>query len=606
MFAALSWIHAEETADERYEDGSARERVRNPERSVDQRSLAREGQGGSVSMNASYPFTSRRRWAESILISSRWARTLPLMKPQPCPSFPPYTTSEVIGAAMRTSPRLCVSNSRAGRQGCLPLLKTLCIALVTIRRVSCAAFLAFALPALQLVLPVLIASLTVHAAAAKRPNVLFLISDDLRPELGCYGVKGVKTPHLDAFARVSVRFDRAYVQYPLCNPSRTSVLTGRYPTSTGVLSNNEWVGSRHPDWLTLPAYFKRNGYTTLRAGKIFHGTFDDTAAWTEGGQPRPFGEGDRVGGSTQDPKKSDSIVVLNGDGEGHVDHTTASRTIAMLRQHAKETQPFLLACGFSKPHSAPTAPKKFFDLYDPASIPLPSDFAARPTTPAGFPERSVPPRNSDLFIGRDASEQEAREMKRAYWASVSYVDAQVGRVLAAIDELGLRENTVIVFWGDHGYHLGEKGKWSKHGSLWEIGTRVPLMIFAPGVSANGRTSPRVVEVLSIYPTLVELCGLPRVDGLEGDSIVPLLRNPTAPYDRPALSVAGGASRLGRAVRTERWRYVDWENGKAGAMLLDLQNDPDERINLIDDPRHADVVAQMRRLLERLPPVWKKS
>ena len=444
------------------------------------------------------------------------------------------------------------------------------------------------------------------AAAASRPNVVIFMSDDLRPELGCYGVEGIKTPNIDRLAKQSVRFERAYVQFPLCNPQRASLFSGRYPTATGVLDNNTFLLGRHPDLVTLPLYFKQHGYTTLRSGKTFHGGFDHTEAWTQGGEPRPLGNKDRTGGSKQVAAVSDNIVVLDGDGENHGDYKNATRAIEMLEAQRGATQPFLLACGFSKPHSPPTAPRKFFDLYDVNTIPLPADFAAKPTPPAGFPARSVPERNSDLFIGREASEQEAREVKRAYWASVSFMDAQVGRVLAALDELGLRENTIVVFWGDHGYHLGEKGKWSKHGSLWEIGLRVPFMFSVPGSAQNGKSCARPVECLSLYPTLVELCGLPPEKNQQGASIVPLLRNPAAKWDRPALSVSYVQGVLGRSVRTERWHYADWAAGREGAMLIDAQADPRETKNLASDPAHAGVVAEMRKHLERLPPVAAKK
>lgn len=442
------------------------------------------------------------------------------------------------------------------------------------------------------------------AASAKRPNVLLIFADDLRTELGCYGVAGIKTPSIDALARRSVRFDRAYVQFPLCNPSRASLLTGRYPTATGVLGNTEFLGSRHPDWDTLPMYFRKHGYATLRTGKIFHGGYDDTDAWVEGGEPRPLGNADRKG-SSQDPKRSDSIVVLEGDGESHADYKSATRAIEYLRKYGRSEQPFLVACGFSKPHSPPTAPRKMFDLYDVEKIPLPADFAPHPTVPKGFPERSVPARNGDLFIGREASIREAREMKRAYWAAVSFVDAQVGRVMAALGELGLRDNTIVVFWGDHGYHLGEKGKWSKHGSLWQVGLAVPYMISAPGVSADGQACPRVVECMSMYPTLVDLCGLPAISGHQTPSITPLLSQPAALWDRPAISVSYSQRTLGRSVRTERWHYADWDEGRAGAMLIDTEKDPAELRNLAADPNLAAVVSEMRRHLRLLPAVGSR-
>ena len=333
--------------------------------------------------------------------------------------------------------------------------------------------------------------------AKPKYNVLFIISDDLRPTLGCYGNTIIKTPNIDSLAARGVRFDHAYAQYPLCNPSRTSLLTGRYPTQTGVLDNNVYFRVKHPDYITLPQYFKANGYAALRAGKIFHGGIDDTLSWTEGGEPtnpaitgrgaaRPAAGAERDPDDTNTPSSrssatagaeraaaSDRIVVLKGDGESHGDYKTATRAVQYLEKY--KDQPFFLAVGFVKPHSPPTAPKKFFDLYDPAKIPLPPDFATRPTAPPGFPEISIPKRNTDLFIGRDASPTEAREMIRAYYASVSFVDEQVGRVPNTLDRLQLRDNTIIVFWGDHGYHLGEKGKWSKAYSLFEVGPIPPLL-----------------------------------------------------------------------------------------------------------------------------------
>ena len=444
---------------------------------------------------------------------------------------------------------------------------------------------------LALALAVLVAATS--GFAADRPNVLFLMSDDLRPELGCYGVEGIDTPNIDALAEAGVKFERAYVQYPLCNPSRTSLLTGRYPTTTGVLDNSTWFGSTHPEIVSLPRLFKDNGYASLRAGKIFHGGIDDAEAWTEGGEPRNF-QGGRSNRKppTNRAQQSDRSVVLDGDGESHGDYKAADRAIAYLREY--KDKPFFLACGFTKPHSPPTAPKKLFDLYNTADIPLPSDFAARPAAPDGFPPASIT-KNGDLFIGRDATEDEAREMKRAYWASATFTDRNVGRVLEELDRLGLRENTVVLFWGDHGYHLGEKGKWSKHGSLYEIGTRVPLIIQAPGAKGNGQASSRVVESIDIYPTLVELCNLPTPDGIEGDSLVALLDDPGAAWDRPAFTVTGSnESVAGVAVRTEQYRFAEYPGDRGGTMLFDAANDPHELKNLASEPAYAETVAHLRK------------
>jgi len=437
-----------------------------------------------------------------------------------------------------------------------------------------------------------------RAADGKKLNVLFIMSDDLRPELGCYGHKLVKTPNIDKLSARSARFEHAYCQYPLCNPSRTSLLTGRQPVRTGVLDNQTWFGALHPDWVSLPRLFRGLGYLTLRCGKIFHGGIDDTAAWTEGGEPRNF-EGAVSGKKPpkDQAKNSDRIVVLEGNGESHADYKTADRAIDYLRRH--KDGPFFLACGFTRPHSPPTAPKRFFEMYDPAQVTLPIDFQPRPTVPPGFPPASVPAKNGDLFIGRDASPEEARAMTRAYWASLTWVDWNVGRVLDELDRLGLRDNTIIIFWGDHGYHLGEKGKWSKHGSLFEVGTRVPLLVSAPGTKGHGRPCPRVVQTLDLYPTLCELCGLKQPADLDGHSLVPLLNDPGAAWEHPAYTVFGSAKKLvGVAVRTERFRYVEYDGGQGGAMLFEHPTDPHELRNLADDPRFADERARLSALVRR--------
>jgi arylsulfatase A-like enzyme len=456
-------------------------------------------------------------------------------------------------------------------------------------------------------------------AAGRKLNVLFIMSDDSRVELGCYGsMFGAKTPNLDALAGAGVRFDRNYCQFPLCNPSRASLLTGRPATRTGVLGNRTDFRSIHPDWTSLPQLFMQNGYVSVRAGKIFHGGYDDPKAWKEvgdSGGPTDDGSGPRVGRTRAIPRGqvgakpgdvlaplpadnsraaySDRIVILDGNGEDHGDYRTADRTIEHLRKYKE--QPFFIACGFVKPHSPPTAPQRFFDLYDVNQIKLTPDFAPWPTVPPGFPSAAIRKRNADLFIGRGASEAEAREVIRAYIASISWMDWNVGRVIAELDRLGLRDNTIIVFVADHGYQLGEKGKWSKAGSLFEMGTRVPMLMSVPGAKGNGRPCLRIVESLDIYPTLVELCGLPAPDGIEGKSLVPLLTNPAAKWDRPAYSVwsEDGVTLHGVAVRTEKWRYAEYgPEGKNGAMLLDPKADPLELKNLAADPQYAKVCADL--------------
>jgi arylsulfatase A-like enzyme len=449
------------------------------------------------------------------------------------------------------------------------------------------------------VVPAMFAVGAAHGADPGRPNVLFLMADDLRPELGCYGAP-VQTPNIDALAAAGVRFERAYVQYPLCCPSRSSMLTGRHPDHTGVYDNTTWFGAAHPDWKSLPRYFKDQGYASLRAGKIFHGGIDDYDAWTAGGEPRNFTGGTTVRKVPPNRKQtSDNIVKLEADGQTHNDYKAADLAIKYLEEYAGKDQPFFLACGFTKPHSPPTAPARFFDLYDASKIVLPVDFAAVPAAPAGFPKGSIT-QNGDLFIEREASPAEAREMIKAYRASTSFTDWNVGRVLAALDRLKLQERTIVVFWGDHGYHLGEKGKWSKHQSLYEIGTRVPLIFDVPGSKVAGVSSPRIVQSVDIYPTLVDLCGLPKQEGLDGVSLRPLLEIPDSAWNRPAYSRAGSAQKYAAAVRTERYRYAEYgPGGSEGAMLFDEQADPNELKNLADDPQFKQIRDELKALLRKL-------
>jgi arylsulfatase A-like enzyme len=465
-----------------------------------------------------------------------------------------------------------------------------------------------------------------RAGAAGGPgnyNVLFLMADDMRPELACYGNPIATTPTIDALAKAGVMFERGYCQYPLCCPSRSSMLTGRQPIFTQVLGNRTWFGDLHPELVSLPKYFKQHGYQTMRTGKIFHGGIDDTEAWTEGGEARvlagaaelepssavhttPFpsqltdlakrNEALSSSAGMKAGKYSDRIIVLEGNGEGHGDYTCGDQAIGYLNRY--KDQRFFMACGFVKPHSPPTAPQRFFDMYPVDKIQLPVDFAPHRTLPDGFPEGCLRPRNADLFIGRDASPDEAKKVIQAYLASIAWVDWNMGRVIAELDRLGLRENTVIVFVADHGYQLGEKGKWSKAGSLWEEGARVPYIIAAPGSKGNGQKCERIIQELNIYPTVTELCGLPVPGGQHGLSMTGLLNDPGATWDHPAYTVwsEDGKTLTGIGVRIERWRYAEYVLG--GAMLLDMENDPHQLKNLAHDPQYADVTAKMSALVQK--------
>jgi iduronate 2-sulfatase len=449
-------------------------------------------------------------------------------------------------------------------------------------------------------------------------NVLFLMSDDMRTELGCYNSRfNAHTPNIDTLASKGVRFDRNYCQFPLCNPSRASLFSGHPPHTTRVLGNSDGVTTLHPDWITLPHLFRNNGYTTLRSGKLFHAGLDDHAAWTnfdgDAESLHPTGKATpidlphipipRPDGVTpplptdERATHSDELLVSAGNGEGSGDAMVADRAIQNLR--ACKDKSFFIGCGFSKPHSPPEAPQHFYDLYDPAKITLPPDFAAWPTVPAGFPKAAIRPRNADLFIGRGATPETAQQTIRAYLASISWVDHNVGRVLTELDALGLRDNTLVVFVADHGYQLGEKGKWSKAGSLFEGGTRVPLIVHMPGASGNGRSSTRIVQSLDIYRTVAELAGLEVPAEIEGESLVPLLHNPSGTWDKPAFSIwsEDGKTVHGTAVRTEQWRYAEFGPAAAnGAMLFNVHADPMELTNLADNPKYAHVRAPLSKLI----------
>lgn len=448
-------------------------------------------------------------------------------------------------------------------------------------------------------------------------NVLFFMADDMRVELSCYNsMFGAKTPNLDALAKSGVRFDRNYCQFPLCNPSRSSMLTGHRPTETGVLGNGDSFRRLHPEFTSLPQLFRKNGYVSVRTGKIFHGGIDDPEAWDVGGGaaegnggagghpeklpraqiPQPNGVLPPLPQDTAQSAHSDQLVILDGNGEGHPDYHTADAAIGCLNKY--KDQPFFIGCGFVKPHSPPCAPQKFLDMYDVNKIELTPDFEAWPTVPPGFPKAAIRPRNADLFIGRGASREEAKEVIRMYIASISWADWNLGRVVAELERLGLRDNTIVMFSVDHGYQLGEKGKWSKAGSLFEMGCRTPLIMSVPGMKGNGTACTRIVEQLDVYPTLVELCGLPDPGGLKGTTLTPLLNDPGAAWDKPAYSVwsEDGRTLHGVTVRTPKWRYAEFgANGINGHMLFDRDKDPLEMTNLADNADYKSVVDELTAL-----------
>jgi len=439
---------------------------------------------------------------------------------------------------------------------------------------------------------------------AKPPNVLMLFADDLGAQVGCYGAEQVLTPNIDKFARQGVRFSDAFCQFPVCNPSRTSMMTGRFPTNTGVVFNGtHHFRNIHEDWVTLPQYFKNQGYVTANSGKLFHGKAQDLPSWTEAIP-------DGVPASSRDKngaiKESTAVVngqtttftyrALSGDGEGDADYWIAENGIKLLEKY--KDQPFFIGIGFHRPHALPTAPQRFYDLYDVNKIKLPPDFAEKSTVPPGFPAQSLPELNDTYYVSGPTPPALAREIIRSYYASVSFVDWNFGRVLDALNRLGLADNTIVIISSDHGYHNGEKGRWGKT-TFFDIAQRVPLIISVPGSTSKGETCTDPVQLLDLYPTLASLCGLPEPPDLDGHDISPLVRDPKAPWPYPALSMAKSAGNpLAYVARTKDWLYAEWKEGEAGSVLIDRKNDPVQTKNLAGNPNLAPVVEQLKADLKK--------
>jgi iduronate 2-sulfatase len=433
----------------------------------------------------------------------------------------------------------------------------------------------------------------------RHPNVLFIAVDDLRNDLGCYGHPLVKTPNIDRLAKRGMRFDRAYCQYPVCNPSRTSLLTGLRPDATGVLSNSTNFRAKLPEVVTLPQLFRQHAYYTASLGKIFHrgltmedlrAEMDDKKSWDEARYFQTTGQGHLGEGRNLTGGRLAWCHWLAAEGgdEDQPDGQIAREAIRLLEQ--QRDRRFFLALGFHKPHDPFIAPKRYFDLYPLDALKLPRDPAGRmPDVPNAIP--AGPLEEFARFTDR-----ERREFMRAYYAGVSFTDAQIGKVLDALDRLKLADNTIIVFFGDHGYHLGERGWWNKN-TIFELSARAPLIVATPKMTAKGKSSSRLVEFLDIYPTLAELCDLPAPAHLQGRSFSPLLDDPGRPWKKAAFTQVQRGPVAGYSVRTERWRYSEWDEGKQGAELYDHRRDPGEYKNLAQDPKYAGTVTELRKLLQ---------
>ncbi|MFQ5734083.1 MAG: sulfatase [Planctomycetaceae bacterium] len=437
-------------------------------------------------------------------------------------------------------------------------------------------------------------------APASKPNVLFLICDDLNCDIGCYGHKLVKTPNIDRLAKRGVRFRNAYCQYPLCGPSRASFMTGLYPDQTLVHRNAIYIREHIPNVQTMAQMFRRNGYFATRIGKIFHynvpkhiGTsgHDDPYSWDQTFNPRGRDKDDEdkifslrpgsFGGTL-------SWLAADGTDEEQTDGIAATTAIRQLRKHAKSKRPFFLAVGLFRPHTPYVSPKKYFAMYPRAKITV-------PRIPEGYRKTLPAPARKSITrkkVQVDLSDNVARKAIQAYYASITFADAQVGRVLDALRETGLADNTVVVFTSDHGYHMGEHGHWQKT-TLFENATHVPLIIAGPGVTDAGRTATTPVEMIDFYPTLADLCGLRKPKFLSGVSLVPALKDADAKPRTSALTQYAN----GYSIRTPRYRYTEWgKNGSEGAELYDHESDEPELVNLANRPERAETVKRLSKLL----------
>lgn len=471
-----------------------------------------------------------------------------------------------------------------------------------------------------LVLSVMLAA--VFGCLAKpvlKPNILFIMIDDLRPQLGCYGSPEIISPNIDRLASEGMLFDRAYVQVPVCGASRASLMTGLYPSADRFVTYYSKAQEDAAGISDIPAQLKANGYTTISNGKIYHHADDNTNSWHEIHKPNDFRVyllPENQGLSFTNQVAFEAADVADNAYPGGA---LADKVIEDLRRAKKEGTPFFITAGFTKPHLPFNAPKKYWDMYDPEKLEL----ADNPYKPEGAPSNAMHEWNelrngySGIPLEGPVSDELARTLIHGYYACVSYTDAMVGKVLNELDRLGMRKDTIVILMGDHGWQLGEHSLWCKH-ALFNTSTYTPLMISAPGFPEGQRTDA-LVEFVDIYPSLCELAGVPMPVHLQGKSFVPLLKNPSEDWKKAAFS----RYHEGESVTTERYAYSEWSDG--ARMLYDHKKDPDENINVSENPEYAPIVEKLSKQLkehreaikekdlasglrktENAPPVWKQQ
>jgi len=443
-------------------------------------------------------------------------------------------------------------------------------------------------------------------------NILFISADDLNCDIACYGVPQVKTPHLDRLAKMGVRFDRAYCQQPLCGPSRASVMTGLRPDTTGFHKLHDDLRTLRPNAVTLGQFFRNQAIVSARVGKIYHynnpssiGTDgkDDIRTWDVRYNPAGIDKRQeeniiRYPGGVKGIKDRLGISMAWWDpvseDDDHTDGMVTSRAIKLMDEY--KDQRWFIAAGFFNPHCPYVAPKKYFDMYPLEEIEM-QDWESAKKDLEDVPPMAVmrDTRNWPYYF-KDITLEEARRCKQAYYACVSFTDAQVGRLLDALDDRGLTDETLIVFWSDHGYFLGEKGLWYKRKNFERV-ARVPLLIAGAGIKPQPAGCATPVELIDLYPTVLDYAGFTPTPDLDGQSLRPLLEDPTNKNagwnNKPAITqVIHNPKSYGYSIRVPGWRYIEWKHGEAGRELYDQTNDPQEITNLAKDPKHAALIKKL--------------
>ena len=434
----------------------------------------------------------------------------------------------------------------------------------------------------------------VEKSRSRDKNVLFIVVDDLNTTLGCYGHPVVKTPHIDKLAQSGIKFNHAYCNYAVCGPSRGSFLTGLRPESIGILDNRTPLKDVLDDRVTLPALFRRNGYYTMSLGKIFHGSkaHNDPEAWDEiyGYSASETGKKGESRNITNGVLKWCHWRAAEGNDEDQADGQIAKKAVEFIK--SKQNKPFFLAVGFHKPHDPFIAPKKYFDMY-------PLETCNPPELPEGWqpPYTHSLPGETKTF--NKFTDQDKREFLRSYYACTSFMDVQVGKVIEALKESGQFDNTLIVFFGDHGYHLGEHNWWNKV-TIYEKGTNAPFIVSGSLIKEENKDkeSNALFEFIDIYPTLADLMGLDDIPKhLEGRSFADVIKKPSLPFRSEVRAVVNRGQMMGRMVKDSNYRYIEWDDGNMGVELYDQKNDPVEYDNLAGKPEFASVMNEMKRKIK---------